>query len=80
MQKIFGILFILIAVWAAIEVFTKGMDGAFGGLLADHSKPQASAPSERGLPNLARDRVTRAMHTHEERTLLQTEPDGHPAD
>jgi hypothetical protein len=74
-QKVFGILFIVLAIWVGIEVFTKGMDGAFGGLLAGHSHAQASVESG-GLPSRARDRVNSAMRTREERTLLQTEPEG----
>ncbi|HBZ70890.1 MAG TPA: hypothetical protein DEP35_14590 [Deltaproteobacteria bacterium] len=80
MQKIFGILLIVLAIWVAIEVFTKGMDGAFGGLLADHSSPRANVQAEGGLPSRARDRVTRALQTHEERTLRQTDPDGRPGE
>jgi hypothetical protein len=75
MQKVFGILFMILAIWIGIEVFTKGMDGAFGGILAGHSGTQASAQSG-GLPSRARDRVNSALRTREERTLLQSEPDG----
>lgn len=75
MQKVFGILFIVLVVWIGLEVFTKGMDGAFGGILASHSRTQASVQSQ-GLPSRARDRVTSALRTHEERTLLQTDSEG----
>jgi hypothetical protein len=31
MGRIFGILFIVLAVWTGIEVYNEGMSGAFGG-------------------------------------------------
>ena len=34
MGKLFGIISIVVALWATAEVFTKGVDGAFGGILA----------------------------------------------
>ena len=32
MGRIFGILFIVIAVWTGVEVYNEGTSGAFGGL------------------------------------------------
>jgi len=78
MQKVFGILFILVAIWVGIEVFTKGTDGAFGGLFASHSPAPASAQASGTLPNRVRDQVNSAYRTHEERMLQQAEPDDHP--
>ncbi len=75
MQKIFGVLFILIAIWIAIEVYTKGTDGAFGGLFADHSRVRTSTQASGALPDGVRDRVRGAFRTHEERTLQQTDQD-----
>jgi hypothetical protein len=46
MGKIFGILFIVVAIWVALEVFTEGVDGAFGGVFAGGSPPAASAPGD----------------------------------
>jgi hypothetical protein len=80
MQKIFGVLFILVAVWIAIEVYTKGTDGAFGGLFAAHSRGQASAQASGPLTDRARDRVKEAFRTREERTLQQTESDDRQAE
>lgn len=34
MGRIFGILFIVLAVWTGVEVYTEGSAGAFGGLFA----------------------------------------------
>ena len=80
MQKIFGVLFILVVIWIAIEVYTKGTDGAFGGLFADHSRVQASTQASGGLPDRVRDRVKGAVRTHEERTLQQTDPEDRQAE
>ena len=80
MQKIFGILFILVAVWIGIEVYTEGTDRAFGGLFASHSPTPASAQTGGPLTDRVHDRVSNAMRTREERTLQQTDPDGHPAE
>lgn len=33
MDRIFGILFVVLAVWNGVEVYTEGMAGAFGSLL-----------------------------------------------
>jgi hypothetical protein len=57
MQKIFGVLFILVAVWIAIEVYTKGTDAAFGGLFAGHSPAHASVQSDGTLPDQVRESV-----------------------
>jgi hypothetical protein len=80
MQKIFGILFILLAVWIAIEVYTEGTDRAFGGLFASHSPTPASAQASGPLTDRVHDRVSSSMRTREERTLQQTDPEGRPAD
>ena len=45
MGRIFGMLFIVLAIWAAVEVFTNGTEGAFGGLFASGSPPAESAPA-----------------------------------
>lgn len=76
MQKVFGILLIVLAVWVGLEVFTKGMDGAFGGLLASHTHAQAGVEAGGSLPNRVRDRVDGAMRYSEERTDRQTESEG----
>ncbi len=75
MQKIFGVLFILVAVWTAIEIYTKGTDAAFGGLFASRSPTRASVESSGALPDRVRERAKSAFRMHEERTLQQTDPD-----
>ena len=54
MAKIFGVLLIVLGVWLGMEIYTKGMDHAFGGALARWSEPlhptrhlPASAPADR---------------------------------
>jgi hypothetical protein len=39
MAKIFGVLLIVLGVWLGMEIYTKGMDKAFGGALAGWSEP-----------------------------------------
>ena len=46
MGRIFGMLFIVLAIWAAVEVFTNGTEGAFGGLFASGSPSAESAPAK----------------------------------
>ncbi|HKE11048.1 MAG TPA: hypothetical protein VKE73_05705 [Myxococcota bacterium] len=74
MQKIFGILLMLVLIWAAIEVFTKGTGGAFGGVFASHSQTQDAVQAGGGVPDRVRDRVRSAVRTNEERTLQHVDP------
>jgi hypothetical protein len=51
MSKIFGVLLIVLGVWLGLEIYTKGMDGAFGGALARLTAPigasrDAAAPHD----------------------------------
>ena len=39
MGKLFGLILIVLGVWVGIEVYDKGMDGAFGGAFAWVSAP-----------------------------------------
>jgi hypothetical protein len=39
MGRLFGILAMLMGVWAAAEIYTKGFDAAFGGALAGFDDP-----------------------------------------
>ncbi len=39
MGKLFGLILIVLGVWVGIEVYDKGMDGAFGGVFAWASAP-----------------------------------------
>ena len=39
MGKLFGLFLIVLGVWVGIEIYDKGMDGAFGGVFAWVSAP-----------------------------------------
>lgn len=67
MGRIFGILFIVLAVWSGVEIYTEGTAGAFGGLLPrlglvaeeDHAPPvtERAAGAWREAYRTAEDRV-----------------------
>jgi hypothetical protein len=46
MGKIFGILMLVIGVWIGMEIFTKGTEAAFGGLLAMGGGPVHEVPGQ----------------------------------
>jgi hypothetical protein len=67
MAKIFGVLLIVLGVWIGMEIFTKGMDQAFGGALAGFAEPSDSGDSPRGsLVQRARDKVESSMQHAED--------------
>ncbi len=52
MQKAFGLLIAVLAIWAAIEIYTKGTQHAFGGLLTrvgvvEPAESEATSAAER---------------------------------
>ena len=51
MQKLIGIIVIVIGIWVGIEVYTQGVDGAFGGIFASLGGDEA--PSQQSQPNAA---------------------------
>ncbi len=59
MGKAIGILMIVLGVWIGMEIFTKGMDGAFGGLftLGSDREPNTTAepPVQRIRARVQRD-------------------------
>ena len=60
MGKALVILMLVLGVWMALEIFTKGTDEAFGGLLATSG---GSAPREPAEPPMQRirERVQQSM-------------------
>ena len=88
MAKVFGILMIVIGVWIGLEIFTKGMDSAFGGLFAtgnrsatgDQSAPReaAESPVQRIRARVQRD--IRAGAARSTAGLGDESPDEAPAD
>lgn len=66
MQKLIGIVIIVIAIWVGIEVYTQGIDGAFGGVFAslssnetqpDQNSAQQTPTENRTVPRRVGDRV-----------------------
>jgi hypothetical protein len=49
--RLFGLVLLVLGVWAGAEVFSNGFDGAFGGMLARLS---GSAPTEATQGSLAK--------------------------
>ncbi len=39
MARVIGILFIVAGIWVGLEVYTEGVEGAFGGMFAGWTKP-----------------------------------------
>ena len=63
MQKIFGILFIVLAIWVGLEVYNEGTAGAFDGLFVRLGMADAPAPDaapHRSAGERAADRLRSA--------------------
>jgi hypothetical protein len=71
MGRIFGILFIVLAVWTGVEVYTEGFGGAFGGLVArlGWAEPESPPP----VPERAARAFEDAYRASEERVRRQLE-------
>ncbi len=69
MGRIFGILLIVIGIWVGLEIYTYGVDGAFGGRLSAFSGGTNSAQSSRreSVVQRAGNSVQRSMDTAAER-------------
>jgi hypothetical protein len=63
MGRIFGILFICLAIWVGIEIYFEGTQNAFGGVFASSAAPR----DERTTPQRAGDAVNRAHAASRER-------------
>jgi hypothetical protein len=72
MGRLLGLVLMLLAVWAAAEIYTKGVDGAFGGILGSAFE----APADRSTPDRAQDAFQRAYNTSERRVdrVLERDP------
>jgi hypothetical protein len=71
MGRIFAIALIVLAIWTGVEVYTKGVGGAFGGLLSSFDPPR-----DRSAPNRAADAFQRAYNTSEKRVDRMLEEKG----
>ena len=71
MGKAFGILLIVTAIWAGLELYTEGTGGAFGGALASLSGEEPAAEGveveRRSTVERAGDAVSRSYRQMEER-------------
>jgi hypothetical protein len=75
MGKVFGILLLVLCVWVAVEVYTNGVDGAFGGIFAQLGGPQASAVPHDGrtLPQRVGDKVRTELQQANDRRMGESE-------
>jgi hypothetical protein len=76
MQKIFGIGFIVLALWFAVEIFTGGTRGAFGGRLAPYL---GGGGDGRPLTEQVRARSQAAAQKQIDRTQRVDEAESPPA-
>ena len=67
MAKLLKIVLILFCVWTAVEVYTEGVNGAFGGLFAGFADSTFEAPANRSTPDRAADAFQRAYNKSETR-------------
>jgi len=76
MGKVFGILLLALCVWVAVEVYTNGVDGAFGGIFAQLGAPQtAAAPHDgRTLPQRVGAKVQSELQQANDRRMGEAEP------
>jgi hypothetical protein len=69
MRTAAGVLFIVLAIWVALEIFTKGTRGAFGGALVTYLPASATAGEPEAAPlDRIRRNVFGARDEREERT------------
>ena len=71
MGKMFGILAIVVGIWIGIEVYTKGMDAAFGGVFAGLTDPVSDyepSPDGRSPAQRIGDKVQDSINLGAERT------------
>jgi len=72
MRRVFVFLFLIVAIWVGLEVYTQGVGGAFGGLFSDLPGASfADAPANHSTPDRAADAFQRAYNKSEERVEHQ---------
>ena len=64
MGKLFGIVVIVVGLWAGAEIYNEGTANAFGGALARMGMVEAAEPGEE--PNLGRRTGTKVERNHAE--------------
>jgi hypothetical protein len=65
MSRLFGLVFVVLGIWAMTEVYLHGTEGAFGGLLGSGEQAEEGA---RSLGLRAGDSVERARAEADART------------
>jgi hypothetical protein len=76
MQKAFGIGLVVLALWFALEIFTNGTNGAFGGRLA----PYLGGGDGRPITERVRERSQAAAQKHADRAQRVDEAESPSAD
>lgn len=72
MGRLLAIVLIVLGIWVGTEVYTKGVGGAFGGLLGSAIEP----PASRSTPDRAADAFQRAFNKSEQRVDRILDPNG----
>jgi hypothetical protein len=67
MGKSIGLLLAVVAIWATVEIYTEGMDGAFGGRLASMGLADEDAESRAPVTERVGEAVRRAQSEQEAR-------------
>jgi len=67
MGKMARILLVLGLAWVGVEVYTEGVDGAFGGFFSSEKEAEAAVEYVR-TPERVGERARQAMQQDEERT------------
>ncbi len=73
MGRLFAIILIVSAMWIGAEVYTYGVEGAFGGFFGSTFE----APANRSTPDRAADAFQRAFNKSEDRVdrMLAQDPE-----
>jgi len=69
MAKIFGILLIVVGVWIGLEIYTNGMDEAFGGVFASFGEPRKPGEPKGSIPQRVGTKVQSEVNDAMERRM-----------
>jgi hypothetical protein len=67
--KLLGIVLFVLVLWAGVEIFTKGTDGAFGGLFARLSGKPPAAEHALPIPKRIGQKVQHELNDAMERRM-----------
>lgn len=71
MGRVFGILFIVVAIWVGLEVYTEGVSGAFGGALVEVGLAEAEEAPDAPVTERAGRAFSRAYDASVDRVERQ---------